>query len=576
MSLRLKIIIAFVFCIIIIVFPLLFILETTVKTSNMEQAENQTMQLIESKSNEIGSWLNQRINEIRIIHEYAVTNDLNPKTIRPYLTRLNHALSTQYGNFNETFAIGANDGYGWVNDSITINISGRDYFEKVMSSDLEYIISKPIISKSDGTPAFIICYPIVSDDNKKIGFINGAVSLDKISEIAYGIDIYNGFSWIMNKDLDVYSVDKNELTEKHISFEGLAKIIDKSFESDTGTIYIKNKSNKDSTVFYSSIPYTENWILCTIIENKYIHAHTDYMIKTIVVIGIILLVIAVFYAIIVSGSIARPINKLKNHMLEVSNGNLNSFYYYDGNDEISILVKVFNQMLTDIKKLINQVFQVQMQKRNVELRVLQSQINPHFLYNTLDTIQWMALDYKAYDVADMINNLSNFFRLSLSDGKEFITVADEVEHVRNYLEIQKIRYKDKVNYSIDFNENDSQNLVPKMMIQPLVENSIYHGLKLKKLIGLIKINIKTEDNFIVIEVYDNGLGIEKQKLDELRSNLHNSIESEHYGLYNINERLKLTFGDKYRITIDSEYNKWTKVMLKIPVIKEGFQCIESL
>ncbi len=233
-------------------------------------------------------------------------------------------------------------------------------------------------------------------------------------------------------------------------------------------------------------------------------------------------------------------------------------------------------MLTDIKKLINQVFQVQMQKRNVELRVLQSQINPHFLYNTLDTIQWMALDYKAYDVADMINNLSNFFRLSLSDGKEFITVADEVEHVRNYLEIQKIRYKDKVNYSIDFNENDSQNLVPKMMIQPLVENSIYHGLKLKKLIGLIKINIKTENNFIVIEVYDNGLGIEKQKLDELRSNLHNSIESEHYGLYNINERLKFTFGDKYRITIDSEYNKWTKVMLKIPVIKEGFQCIESL
>ena len=167
MSLRLKIITAFVFCIIIIVFPLLFILETTVKTSNMEQAESQTLQLIESKSNEIGAWLNQRINEIRIIHEYAATNDLDPKTIRPYLTRLNRTLSTQYGNSNETFAIGANDGYGWVNDSITINISGRDYFEKVMSSDLEYVISKPIISKSDGTPAFIICYPIVNDDNKK-------------------------------------------------------------------------------------------------------------------------------------------------------------------------------------------------------------------------------------------------------------------------------------------------------------------------------------------------------------------------------------------------------------------------
>lgn len=574
MSLRLKIVTAFVLSIIITIFPLLFVLETTVKNSNMEQAEYQTLQLIDSKANEIGSWLYQRISEIRIIHEYALINELNLKSLRPYLTHLNKALSTHYGNFNETFAIGSVDGYGWVNDNITINISGRDYFEKVMMHDMEYIISKPIISKSDSNPVFIICYPIVNSDNEKIGFINGAVSLEKISQIADGIDVYNGFSWIMNKNMDIYSIDKNDLTKEYVSYEGLAKIVDKSLEKNLGTVYLKNKLNKDTTVFFSSIPYTEDLILCTMIENNYIHAQTNEIIRLVVILGLVLLVFAVLYAIVVSGNIVKPIHQLKYHMVEVSDGNLDSFYEEKGNDEISVLGKVFNQMLTDIKKLINEVYQVQNQKRNAELRVLQSQINPHFLYNTLDTIQWKAIEHNAYDVVDMINSLSKFFRISLSDGKEFITVKDEVEHVRNYLEIQKIRYKDKVNYDIDFNESISHYVVPKMILQPLVENSIYHGLKLKKQKGIISINISPENNNIIIEVADNGLGIDVEKLNTLRKDLSESVESEHYGLYNINERLKLTFRDKYDITIDSEFQNWTKVTLKLPKISEGFQCLE--
>ncbi|WP_179236527.1 sensor histidine kinase [Sedimentibacter hydroxybenzoicus] len=541
----------------------------------MENAENQTLQLVDSKSNEISLWLNQRISEIRIIHEYALTNGMNLQSLKPYLTRLNKTLSTQYGNLNETFAIGAIDGYGWVNDSITINISGRDYFERVMMHDMEYIISKPIISKSDGASVFIICYPIV-DNNEKIGFINGAVNLDKISEIAGGIDVYNGFSWIMNKDLDIYSIDKIDLTKEYISYEGLAKIVDKSTEKNLGTIHIGNKSGNDSTVFFSSVPYTEDWLLCTMIENKNIHAQTNYIIELVVIIGIILLILAILYAVIVSGTIVRPIYKLKNHMLEVSEGNLDSFYEYKGKDEIAVLVKVFNQMLTDIKKLITQVYKAQAQKRTTELRVLQSQINPHFLYNTLDTIQWKALEHNAYDAADMLNLLSVFFRTSLSDGKEFITVEDEVKHVRSYLEIQKIRYKDKVNYDIHMEESIFQNFVPKMIIQPLVENSIYHGLKLKKQVGYININILSENDYIVIDVTDNGLGMSEEKLCKLRNDLANSVESEHYGLYNINERLKLTFKDKYDIKIESELNKCTMVSLKIPKIREGFQCSEQL
>lgn len=576
MSLRLKIIISFVLCIVFALFPLLFVLETTVKTSNMEQAEYQTLQLIDSKSNEIGSWLNQRISEIRIIHEYSSTKDLDLISLKPYLTGLNKVLSKQYGSLNETFAIGALDGYGWVNDNITINISGRDYFEKVMSSNMEYIISKPIISKSDNMPVFIICYPIINDKNQKIGFINGAVNLEKISEIANGIDVYNGFSWIMNKDMDTYSIEKDDLTNRYISVEGLTKIINKSTEINSGTVDLKNNSSKDATVFFSSVPYTEDWILCTMIENDYIYAQTNDIINLVFVLGIILLLLAVLLAVIVSGTIVKPIQELKNHMVEVSNGNLDSYYEIKNNDEISVLGKVFNQMLKDIKKLISQVYQVQTQKRNAELRVLQSQINPHFLYNTLDTIQWKALEHNAFDVADMINSLSVFFRISLSDGKEFITVADEIAHVHNYLKIQKTRYKDKIHYNINSDNMILQYLVPKMIIQPLVENSIYHGLKLKKQKGIININIFSENDYILIEVIDNGLGMDNEKLAATRKNLYQSVESEHYGLYNINERLKITFKDDYSIDIDSEYEKGTKVSIKIPKMSEEFQCLEQL
>jgi two-component system sensor histidine kinase YesM len=540
----------------------------------MEQLEYQTLQLIDSKSNEIGSWLNQRISEIRIIHEYASTKEFNLVSLKPYLTRLNKTLSKQYGNLTGTFAIGAIDGYGWIDDNITIDVYNRKYFNKVMSSDIEYIISEPIISKSNNTPIFIICYPVVNDRNEKIGFINGAVNLEKISEIASGIDVYNGFSWIMNKDMDIYSISKDDLTGNYIFIEGLDKIIEESKEIDLGTISLKNISDKDSTLFFSSIPYTEDWILCTLIENSYIHSQTNNIINLVVILGIILLLFAILLAIIVSGTIVRPIHKLKNHMIEVSNGNLDSYYETKNNDEISILGKVFNQMLRDIRKLINEVYQAQTQKRNAELRVLQSQINPHFLYNTLDTIQWKALEYNAFDLADMINSLSIFFRISLSDGKEFVTIDDEIQHVRNYLKIQETRYKDKISYNIDSDELISQYLVPKMIIQPLVENSIYHGLKLKKQKGFININISSEDDCILIEVIDNGLGMNYEKLSIIRKNLYQSIESEHYGLYNINERLKLTFKDRYSISIDSKFEEGTKVSLKIPKISEGFQCLE--
>lgn len=257
-------------------------------------------------------------------------------------------------------------------------------------------------------------------------------------------------------------------------------------------------------------------------------------------------------------------------MIEVSHGNLNSYYKTSTNDEISIIGKVFNTMLMDIKNLISEKDNAHELKRSAELKALQSQINPHFLYNTLDTIQWKALSHQAYDVVEMIQLLSKLFRLSLNNGNEFITIQEELEHVETYLKIQKIRYNQKINYTINCNlSKDKVCYIPKLIIQPLVENSIYHGLKPKKNKGHIALTVESIDNYIVIEVYDNGIGIPKDTLEELMVNLKNSIKSDHYGLYNVNERLKLTFGEECEIIIKSEFNIETTIHIKIPFMEEN-------
>ncbi|RXI54878.1 sensor histidine kinase [Clostridium tetani] len=570
MSLRFKIIITFMLCIVLTFSPLLYIMQTKVKDFNMKQLEHETIQLIDSKSNEIGAWLNHRIGEIKIIHEYPACKEMNFSQLKPYLTQLNHVFGNQYG----TFALGGLDGKGWIDDNLVIDVSQREYFKKAMSTNVEYVISKPVVSRSDNKPIFLICYPILNDNKDKIGFINGSVNLDKISNIIHDIDIHNGFAWIMNKNTDIYSTTKENLNSNYISSEGLYSIVNQSKNKSLGTVSFKNVHNKESTVFFSSVPYTEDWILCIIVENNEIHTQINQIINLILLVGLILLLAAILLSIVISGSIVKPIHRLKNNMLEISKGNFDSYYEIENNDEISILGQVFNQMLTDIKRLINKVYQVEKQKRSAELRVLQSQINPHFLYNTLDTIQWKALEYNAFEVADMINSLSGFFRISLSDGKEFITISDEVEHVSNYLEIQKIRYKDKISYSIDVDNSVEQYLVPKLIVQPLVENSIYHGLKLQKHKGVINVYISSKDGFLLIEVLDNGLGMDVEQLITLRKNLWESIETNHYGLYNINERLKLAFGEKYSIEIKSELKIGTQVLLRIPLISEGFECLE--
>ncbi|WP_026670849.1 sensor histidine kinase [Butyrivibrio sp. AE3006] len=215
-----------------------------------------------------------------------------------------------------------------------------------------------------------------------------------------------------------------------------------------------------------------------------------------------------------------------------------------------------------------QVKEEQKQLRKAEFELLQAQINPHFLYNTLDAIVWSAEAGNQKQVVKMVGSLSDFFRTSLNKGKEIVTIKEELQHVRSYLEIQQIRYQDILTYEIDAEDEIGGYKIPKITVQPIVENALYHGIKNKRGGGKITVNGKSDGDDIVITVHDDGMGMDFDRLQQVQQSLVSGDENEKaiYGLYNVNERIRLEFGEEYGIKIESIHGIGTTVTVRLPKI----------
>ena len=268
-----------------------------------------------------------------------------------------------------------------------------------------------------------------------------------------------------------------------------------------------------------------------------------------------------------SRTVTKPISKLQGLMKKAESGDLsvrfNSLYH----DEIGKLGQSFNHMIVRMDALIQQVYKEQRLKRDAELKSLQEQIKPHFLYNTLDTISWMARDHDADNIVRMVDAMTNMFRVGLSHGKDYITVREETTHVSNYLYIQKTRYKDKLNYRIDVEREIANFMVPKLILQPLVENAIYHGIKQKRGGGTIVVTGRLIDRMLCLSVEDDGAGIEPERLQILRKQLAEPVlsdEKQSFGLPYIAERLRLCYGESGRLTLEGAPGMGAKATITIP------------
>ncbi len=292
-----------------------------------------------------------------------------------------------------------------------------------------------------------------------------------------------------------------------------------------------------------------------------------------VVISIIAIIISINGFIKVSAAIQKPISDMEILSTKVANGDLTARIDIPHVNELDTLAANLNIMTSQIDVLIKKNMEEQKNFQKAEMKALQAQITPHFLYNTFDTIVWLAEEEKTEDVVRITKAFSEFLRISLSRGHEWITISQELDHIKHYLTIQKIRYADILNYSIDADENLMDIKMIKLILQPLVENAIYHGIKNKRGRGELKVSVHYSDTAhskIIFIVEDNGAGFTEERLGQVRNELRTgSLDSEKlnsvYGLYNVHKKLKLYYGEQTEgILIESEAGKGSRISFEIP------------
>ncbi|MDH6672458.1 cache domain-containing sensor histidine kinase [Paenibacillus glucanolyticus] len=279
-----------------------------------------------------------------------------------------------------------------------------------------------------------------------------------------------------------------------------------------------------------------------------------------------------------SQSISRPIWQLMSFMQKAESGDLTIRYWGNRQDEVGMLGRSFNRMLQQIRKLMKLSELREQQKREAELRSLQAHIRPHFLYNTLDTIHWMARKKGADDVSDLVESLSRLFRIGLSKGDDIIPMPDEWMHISSYLQIQKTRYRDRLQVEMYVSPEAEKLYVLKLLLQPMVENAIYHGIKARRGPGRIGIKAEVSEDVLFLSIQDDGAGMAPERLAELRKQLADPVaameghseqgtgRSRSYGMLNVQARLRLTFGHKYGITLESTEGKGTRVIIAHPLL----------
>ena len=268
-------------------------------------------------------------------------------------------------------------------------------------------------------------------------------------------------------------------------------------------------------------------------------------------------------------SITRPFKELSQVTDEIAKGNLSVRANVNTGAEATALSNSMNTMIDKINELLEQVTTEQIRLRKAEFELLQAQINPHFLYNTLDAIIWLAEAGEQKRVVGMVRNLSDFFRTSLNQGKDINSIKEEMLHVKSYLEIQHVRYQDILSYDIEVPESLYIYSIPKITIQPLVENALYHGIKNKRGMGHISIRGQAGEKDFTITVTDDGIGIDETRLRQVQSGIQNKVLTgkDFYGLYNVCERIRLNFGEEYGIFIESVYGDGTSVRVILPYVE---------
>ena len=319
--------------------------------------------------------------------------------------------------------------------------------------------------------------------------------------------------------------------------------------------------NHQSFNLYISTITNTGWKVSVFTNNSQIYSVLYNFIIIVIITILLLSIVYIFIVYVIVKQVTYPLYRLQAEMNKVKdlNYDVNRSKLKKGSKEIIQLDATFNEMMRRIRYLADKLLQEQENQRKSELKALQNQINPHFLYNTLDSIIYMIDKGENQKAEEMIVALSKFFRISISRGKTIIPLKDEVEHVRNYLLIQKIRFGDQFTYSIDVDPSLYQYSCIKLILQPLVENAIEHGLNDNESGGQIEIIGTQNESYIILKIKDNGYGISEEKLEQIYKSFHDDSIHQGVGLKNVYQRIKIYYGEEADIKIDSLFDEGTSL-----------------
>ena len=391
---------------------------------------------------------------------------------------------------------------------------------------------------------------ILDDNNNNIGVMLIDVDYQFVEQHLFNVD--------NDKNTEIYIFDSNECL---VYYKDTSYFSDSEKKDCLINDMINNEEfdKKTNTATYRYNISNADWTLTSVTILSQLEIMRKKLISDIILVSLGVILLIILLSTIVSKRITNPIKRLEEAMEDNKKQTAIIKSDYKSCDEVRSLTIHYNNMIERINELQEENLHKERMVRESEIAALTSQINPHFLYNTLDTILWMA-EYKDTEgVIDMVKALGHFFRLSLSGGASHITIKDEIEHIREYLYIQKKRYGDKLNYSFDLDENIMDVRIPKIILQPIVENAIYHGIKEKDGNGHINIKSVQEDGFIKFIISDDGVGFDTEKLNEPS----NRLKLSGVGIKNVDERLKLNYCDNCGVSIKSEKGIGTSVTLKI-------------
>ncbi|WNS43979.1 sensor histidine kinase [Paenibacillus sp. MMS20-IR301] len=339
-----------------------------------------------------------------------------------------------------------------------------------------------------------------------------------------------------------------------------------------GSLTAGSAAGQKLDIAYQTLPLN-GWVLAAIVPEKDILAGASRIQWIVLAVTLVILVLVAASATLAARNLSNPIRYLSKQVKRFERGDFSVSFAIDQHNEIGVLATGLTRLSDSVEQLLSEVREEQEQKRKAEMRALQAQIQPHFLYNTLGSIKHL-IDLEERERASlMVSALTRYFRIGISKGAELITLAEEIEHVRSYLLILNIRYNQDFDYTIEVEDELLSLRIPKLTLQPIVENAVYHGIKNKRGKGLVAIKGHAAEDTAVLEIYDNGQGILPERLSQLRASLQADIAGDHalsFGLWNAHRRLVLQFGLPYGLAIGSEEMKFTRVTVEMPrVQKEG-------